>query len=334
MSDSIRMIREDVQKATRNKVAYDALASAHLAVTGGTGFLGTWLAETVAVLNDEYNLGITLHLYGRHTEKWAAAHTHLSSRDDIILHRQDVRSAFEFDPHTTHVVHAAGIPDNRMHASDPLRVFETTVYGTHNSLEAATKLSALRRFVHISSGLVEDNAGEAGKIHRVYVDAKRAAETLCSIYRSQHRLPMVTVRPFTFIGPYQLLDRPWAVNNFMRDSLTGNEIRIHGTGDTKRSYLYGSDAAAWLLQMAARGEDGAIYPLGSPQPVALAALAERVAAKVNPSPSITLRTLPNAAGRDFIPDMAKTSKALGLVESCDLHTAIDHTLAWHRANSL
>lgn len=325
------MIREDVKKAIGNGKAYESLASAHIAVTGGTGFLGTWLAETVAVLNDEHKLGITLHIYARHTEKWSAAYPHLN-RNDIILHRQDVRSAFEFDPRVTHVIHAAGIPDNRMHASDPLRVFETTVYGAHNSLEAAAKLGKLKRFVHVSSGLVVQAIGESGQIHRVYVDAKRAAETLCSIYRSQHRLPMLTLRPYTFIGPYQLLDRPWAVNNFMRDSLTGHEIRIHGDGNTKRSYLYGSDAAAQLLQLLARGDDGATYDLGSQHPVALAELAERVAAKVNPSPRITLRTLPHAApGRDFLPDV---KNPLGLSESCNLDMAIDHTLAWHRENSL
>src|SRR5471032_2101953 len=98
-----------------------ALARQHLAVTGGTGFLGTWIAELVAALNDEYGLGITLALYARNVAEWRQKCPHLAARADIRLHSQDVRSSFEFARNTSYVIHAAGIPNNRVHASDPQR---------------------------------------------------------------------------------------------------------------------------------------------------------------------------------------------------------------------
>ncbi len=67
------------------------------------------------------------------------------------------------------------------------------------------------------------------------------------------KLPVVTARPFAFIGPYQGLDKPWAVNNFLRDALLGVPIRILGDADTVRSYMYPSDMAFWLLAILAEG---------------------------------------------------------------------------------
>ena len=78
------------------------------------------------------------------------------------------------------------------------------------------------------------------------------------------RLPIVTVRPFAFLGPYQLLDRPWAANNFIRDSLLGGPIRIQGDGQSVRSYMYPADMALWLLTIFPRGSVGSVYNVGSP----------------------------------------------------------------------
>lgn len=326
-------IRDDMNKAIATSPATrDALKGRHIALTGGTGFLGSWIAEAVAALNDEHALGLHLHSYARHTDGWARKFPHLSARNDVTLVAQDVRSTFEFPASTHFVIHAAGIPDNRVHASDPLRVFETTVQGMQNSLEAAVNLPELRRFVNISSGLVERAPPDAGKIHAVYADAKRAAETVCAIYRSQHRLPVSTLRPFTFIGPYQELDRPWAVNNFIRDALSGHEIRLHGEGNIKRSYLYGSDAAWWTLSSLIHAGDGRHYHLGSAEAITHQSLAEAVAAKVAPAPDIVLRTMPSQQHHhDFLPDLTATLRELQVTQTCLLDNALTRTIDWHRA---
>jgi len=80
----------------------------------------------------------------------------------------------------------------------------------------------------------------------VYAEAKRYAETLCSAARSQAQLPTITVRPFSFVGPFHAVDKPWAVDNFIDDALQGSPIRVLGDGQTVRSYMYGADLAFWL----------------------------------------------------------------------------------------
>ena len=320
-----------------------ALARQHIAVTGGTGFLGTWIAEMVAALNDQYQLGITLDLYARNISEWPAQYPHLAKRLDIRLRSQDVRSPFEFAKTTSYVVHAAGIPNNRVHASDPLRVHQTTVAGIGNALDAAAQLDGLLRFVNVSSCMVAGTPqrpgplGEndyypipSGQLHKVYVDAKRSAEMLASIYRSQYRLPVSTVRPFTLTGAYQQLDRPWAINNFLRDVLTGSEIRIHGDGSARRSYLYGSDAAWWTLAALVKGVDGEVYNLGSAEAVTHLELVRMIGERVTPAPRVALNTAPGKqpAQDDLYPDVSATQKRLGVRQTCGLEQTVTKTYRW------
>jgi len=345
--DPFTEIRHDCLLASNDQPEVRAkLGLQHLAVTGGTGFLGTWIAETVAALNDEYKLRITLDLYARNVIDWARKYPHLSNRSDIRLKTQDVRSPFEFSRTTNFVVHAAGIPNNRVHSSDPLRVYQTTVTGMNYVLDAASQLDGLNRLINVSSCLVNGTPNRSGplaetdyfpmpsgQLHAVYVEAKRVAECLTTVYRSQFRMPISTVRPFTFAGPYQELDRPWALNNFLRDVLTGNEIRIHGDGSARRSYLYGSDAAWWTLAAMINGKDGAIYNLGSSTPVTHLELVKLFGDRVNPNSRVVLNTSPLKEGRqdDLFPNLNKTMNGLGVSETCTLISTIDKTWRWYAA---
>lgn len=340
-------VRQDCLNACAAQADVRAgLSRKHIAVTGGTGFLGTWLAEMVAALNDEHQLGITIDLYARNVSEWRHKVPHLAERADVRVRSQDVRSPFEFSKATSFVIHAAGIPNNRVHASDPLRVHQTTIMGLNNALEAASQLDGLMRFINVSSCLVSGvplQSGAltendyfpipAGALHTVYTDAKRAAEMLASIYRSQFRLPISTVRPFTLTGAYQELDRPWAINNFMRDVLIGNEIRLYGDGSARRSYLYGSDAAWWTLAALVNGVDGEVYNLGSANPVSHLELVQLISARLTQKPRVVLNTSPAKKSHqdDLFPNTSATENRLGIGQTCSLEQSIDKTYRWFSA---
>lgn len=344
MLDSMQqqLRRDCLASAERVPGLIDGLRGQSVSVVGGLGFSGTWVAEMVAALNDKFGAGIRLHLIGREPQKWIAQHARLH-RDDISLQAVDIRSAFEFAHDTTLVIHAAGIADPRIHASDPQLVYQSTLFGLDNALAATNRLENIQRFVLMSSGLVtgqtahlsplsETEVGrlEFRRLHNLYAEVRRAAEAIANSYASQFRLPVSTVRAFTFLGPFQPVDAPWAVNNFIRDALSGKEIRIHGAGSSRRSYLYGSDAAAWLLQSALRGKDGAVYNLGGDEAIAHAQAAEWVRERVTPEPKILVRTHGKEDPRssDFFPDVAFTKSELGVQQAIDVRTAIARTLGW------
>ena len=140
---------------------------------------------------------------------------HLAIRPDVTLIQQDVRRVMELPDEIGWIIHAAGTPDNRQHASDPLRTTQVIVNGTAAVLEAASRLPDLKKLLNISSGLVygpqawdmkgipEDSfAGlDCSSLAAAYPEAKRFAETLCAVYRNQRRLPIVNTLPLCLRRP-------------------------------------------------------------------------------------------------------------------------------------
>lgn len=341
-----RMIRDDCSRILDGGIpGLKALHGGVLLMTGGTGFMGTWVTEMVAYLNDHHGLGLRLMLLSDRASRFAASAPHLAGRRDVQLIECDVLNLVELPPEVTWIIHAAADPDARSHASDPLRTIRLNVRGTDTLLQAASRLGNVRKILYVSSGLVYGtqppdmaNIPESfvGGLDctvplQAYAEGKRAAETVCAAYRTQIRLPIVTVRPFAFLGPYQLLDRPWAANNFISESLRGGPIRIQGDGQSVRSYMYPADMALWLLTILAQGPAGAVYNLGSPHGITLIDLARKIVPLFPQPIKIVTRTLgPNAprASR-LVPDTSLAQKTLGLETKTDLDAAIRLTLQWH-----
>ena len=342
-----RIIQKDCEEVTANSAPLlSKLKGECILITGGTGFMGTWLVEMATFLNDNYNFDIRLILLSERAQNFSAKAPHLAMRDDVELIEYDIRNVMEIPNEVSYVIHAAANPDNRIHASDPFKTMYVISKGTDAILNAAIRLPNLKKLLNISSGLIygpqpleldtisENFRGgsDCSSVASAYAEAKRFAETLCSVYRSQYKMPIVTARPFAFIGPYQLLDKPWAVNNFIRDGLMGGPIRILGDGKAVRSYMYPSDMAFWLLHILVDGTSGLAYNVGSPHGVTLQQLAEKIASNFPVQPKIISRVAGDGIlhRSKLVPDVTLAQKNLGLNLKVDINEAIKRTLLWHR----
>ncbi len=340
-------VRQDCSLVLKNRAELLApLKGQMLVVTGGTGFVGTWLAELVTCLNDEYKFRTQLVLIARGTDHFRDTRPHLAKRADIRLVKNDVRSLLDLPKESDWIVHAAANPDNRTHATSPIETMLTISEGTSALLRAADRCDNLKMFLNVSSGLIygslpvemgavaESFSGAplVGSTSSAYAEAKRYAETFVSATRTQTQIPCVNVRPFAFIGPYQSLETPWALNNFLHDALGGSAIRVFGDGRAVRSYLYGSDMAFWLLRMLTASKSGECFNLGSPETVTLEKLAFIVADFIKPSPEVVLRSQSaHASANSFVPDVSLASKKLQLSVTVPLKVALEKTLQWNRA---
>lgn len=317
-----------------------------LLITGGTGFFGVWLAEMIACLNDVHHFGCRLVIMARRPNIIHEIAPHLAERPDIITISQDVRTLMDLPGEVSFIIHAACSLDPKLYASDPLKTIDVIVNGTNAVLAASARLPALRKFLLVSSGLIYGNTPwemnaipenfmgslDCSTAISVFAEAKRMTETIAAAFRSQHRLPVTNARPFAFIGPYQRLDRPWALNNFIRDSLRGGPIRILGDGISVRSYMYASDMAFWFLRILVDGTPGRSYNLGSPAGITLKELAEKIASCFPNPIRIECRFLTNEIARRsrFVPDVSLAMDTLGLAINVDLDTAIRRTILWNQ----
>lgn len=346
-SELLRIIRDDCNLAVENNVSsLSQLKNTCALITGGTGFMGIWIAELINFLNKNYQFNTRLILLSRRANSLNLTAPHLANQKDIMLIEKDVLMVVDIPNDVNWVIHAAGTPDNRIYASEPLRAMNTIINGTERILSTCTRLPSLRKFLNISSGLVYGvqpwkmnqipesfrGVAEFSSINSAYVESKRAAETICAVYRNQHRLPITNARPFAFIGPYQLLDRPWAINNFIRDALLGEDIRILGDGNTVRSYMYPSDMAVWLINCLLHGSVGTSYNIGNPIGISLYHLAEKIADNVHPRPKIVSRLLEDnvANTSKLIPDTTLAERSFSLKITVDLDAAVKRTIAWNR----
>ena len=343
-----KQIEEDCLSSLKLQIGLvEQLKGQSITAIGGTGFIGTWIAELVAIINDTFDGNITLELLGRSTSLWASKHPHLC-RDDIILRVQDVRSPFSIREDTTLVIYAAAIADPSIHASDPYKVYQTNVGGIENALHAASRLPRIARFLNISSGLAvagstteaisERNIGilDYTRIQNMYAQSRRTAESLACIFAAQFRIPVITARAFTFIGPYQSVDAPWAINNFIRDTINGNDIRIRGDGSTRRSYLYGSDAAVWLLKIAVAGKNGDIYNVGGEEAISHSEVAHALVKLCKKKPDIVFTGKSASVDRkyDFFPDLSYGKSSLNLKQAFNMKLSLERSMLWHSKNIL
>jgi len=319
------------------------LKNQKLFIAGGTGFLGSWIAEFITFLNDNHHFNTSLVLLARNTDSFKTEKKHLSNRNDIQFISKDIRNIIDLPRDISYIIHAAASPDNRFHVSNPIETISTITKGTDNLIDSSFKLPGLKKFLYVSSGQVygrsvtksglisELDFGplDCNKINSIYPEAKRAAEAICCSYSSQYKLPMVIARPFSFIGPYQSLKKPWAINNFINEALNNKNIRIIGNGEPVRSYMYPSDLVVWILKILISGKISTTYNVGSPFGISLKNVAEKIVHFTKLDINIDIK-FNNNDSSCYVPDISLCEKDLGLKINYGIEDTIERSIAWFK----
>jgi dTDP-glucose 4,6-dehydratase len=247
-----------------------------------------------------------------------------------------------------YIIHAAGTPDSKEHVSNPIKIVETFYRGTQNILDLASRLPNLIKFLHISSNKIYGNNYSTTPMDEInstiqeynnqdlYSESKRISETICKAYISELHLPILIARPFAFIGPFQSLDKPWAINNFIRDAILGGPIRILGNEFTSKSYMYGSDFANYILNILAIGKIGEAYNIGSSSPITLLELANKIRNLTNSEIEIKIRSSKdNYSKTTFdVPLTTKIEKELNVNEYFRIDEALKRTIMWNKIKKI
>ena len=342
----IEQVRNDAEAVLAGQTeTLKPLANGHLFISGGTGFLGTWLLELIAVLNARYQFNTQVTVFSRAAPDFPRRYRHLGGCKEFRFLEGDIRYLTELPRETDFIVHAAALTDRRLFASNPTAVGEVNGVGTIRLLRAANLLEHVKKLVLVSSGLVYGpqalsmesinenySSGFAcDNANAVYAESKRFAEAMAASFVSEAKLPLVIVRPFAFVGPYQSLELPWAVTDFIRDSLAGRSIKIMGDGSTVRSLMYASDYAYWTLAALACGRERNAYNIGSPHPIDLLSLARMITQHFTPPPEILTKV--GQSGHEttrLVPCVDKARRELGVEVSISLSEAIQKVITWHK----
>jgi len=337
-----KLITEDFHRIfSENDINLEGVFNKKILITGASGFFGSWLSELIFYLNSQFNANINLFLIDRDREKFEKNLPHINQAKFVNFLCQDVRSNFELPIDINFIIHGAINPDNRQHASYPVECLSTIANGLVNSLREANRLPNLQGFSFLSSSSIykkrhnEDAISEEDPIN-VSTDVKDLfstgncfAELLCSASISEYKTPITIIRPFTFCGPYQDLNAPWALNYFIKSAIQSKQISILGTGDNVyRSLMYGADAAIWILKMTLDGNKGKTYNLGNNKPLKIIDIAKKVQDIIY-VPIITETGILNNSERNaLVPDTTSAIQDFDLKIYTEIDLAIKKTIAW------
>jgi dTDP-glucose 4,6-dehydratase len=333
------------------------LQNANIFITGGTGFFGCWLLESLIHANHHLQLNLTATVLTRNPERILQQLPHLANAAELKFIKGDVRDKNTFvrlsEPTRgevearkstfTHIIHAATPASAYINQTSPLEMFDVIVEGTRNVLKFAAQCGA-PKVLFTSSGAIygkqpvelsyipEDFSGgpDSLAINSSYAEGKRAAEWLCAAYIKSHDLPITIARCFAFVGPHLPLDQHFAIGNFIRDARVGKAIRIAGDGTPLRSYLYAADLAIWLWKVLLNGQTGRAYNVGSEEAFSIREIAEHVANAVSPKPKILIahKSPTGQLPTRYIPSTQRAQNELKLTQQIYLPEAILRMLRW------
>lgn len=331
---------EDLQRChdLLGPATWRSLAGQKIFITGGTGFVGKWLLATLLDANAAFGLGCRITVLSRNPASFLNDWPAMDGRVDWIT--GDVRDfPIGTEKHDV-IIHAA---TDVVAQASPEDVFSTCLEGTRQVL-AFARANGAQRLLLLSTGAVygplpagmthvpETHLGGPDPLlaNSAYGEGKRVSEWLVA-QAAADGLDVHVARLFAVVGPHLPLDKHFAVGNFLRAAMKGEDIVINGDGTPYRSYLYAADMAAWLWAALLRGRPGRAYNVGSMESLSILALAQRVAQVLRAKVGVrAARTASKEhVPQHYVPSTQRAHEELGMPPSLGLDESLKRTAHWH-----
>ena len=304
-------------------------------VTGGAGFLGSFLCERLlaegcdVVCVDNFYTGTKRNI------------VHLLENPYFELIRHDITFPLylEIDE-----IYNLACPASPIHyQNDPVQTTKVNVHGSINMLGLAKRLKA--KILQASTSEVygdptvhpqtEDYWGNVNcvGIRSCYDEGKRCAETLFFDYHRQHRINIRVVRIFNTYGPRMHPNDGRVVSNFVIQALNNRDITVFGDGSQTRSFCYVDDMVDGIIRMMNTSNDftGPVN-IGNPNEFKIIELAEKIIKLTGSKSKIIFEPLPEDDPMQRKPNIDLAQKQLDWLPTTDLDEGLIHTIEYFKHN--
>ena len=348
-------IQQDVDEIiSRLEKANISFKGKHILITGGAGFLGSWICDVLIkqgasiVCIDNLSSGkwdnikhlvdhpnftyirhdISIPIYFGQIIPTHVSIPHITRRFDIVMHLASRASPFEFKEH-------------------PIQILRSNTLGTLNALGIARDHNAL--FFYSSTSEVYGNPPpEAvptpeeyfGHVNPVgprscYDEAKRAGEAFVKAFELQYGLKTRIVRIFNTYGPRIRSGKEYGrvVPNFITQALSVQPITVFGDGSQTRSFTYVVDEVEGILKMVAAGSeiDGMPINIGNNIMNTVKELADYVTELTGSKSNVIYKPLPIDDPLLRQPILEKANKYLGWKPTTHLKEGLRKTIEWFKS---
>jgi len=318
-------------------------------VTGGAGFIGSHLVETLLHLGqnvtclDNYSTGHRAHLTGllRQEPSWA-------DRLQVIdgdLGDPDV--CLQAVQGVDHILHQGGLGSVPRSMNDPLSSHHNNATGTLNIFEAARK-AGVKRVVYASSSAVYGDEPNLPKIEErtgrplsPYAATKVVCEVYAQAYAQAYGMECAGLRYFNVFGPRQDPEGPYAavIPLWIKAMLHGDPVFINGDGESTRDFTFVANVVQANLLAATTPTlttPSRVFNVAVGSRTSLNALFAALRRRIQPllPPG---RSIPDPVYRGFLPgdvrhslaDFSRARDELGFAPSHDLDAGLAPTVAWY-----
>jgi len=331
MMDDI--ISEDLEK-TKNAVKGDAFAEKKVLVTGGAGFIGSWLCDVLVDFGadvtavDDLSTGRIKNI------------DHLTKNPRFKLVKSDV-CMFESKVKFDFILHMAGHASPDEYQVHPIETLQTSAVGTEKMAELARKNDSTLLFASTSevygdAEIVPTPESYWGKVNPVgprscYDEGKRFAEALLMAYCKQYGLDVRVPRIFNSYGPRLREDGLYgrAMSRFILQALTNQPITVYGDGKQTRSFCYITDTVTALMLLTASSKaKGEVVNVGNTQEVSILELAKKVKEITKCKSEIEFHPLPKDDPKRRCPDTNKLERLVGWKPTVSFEEGLKGTVTW------
>jgi len=316
----------------------------HVCVTGGAGFIGGHVVDTllsvgarIAIIDDLSNSSL-FHLAELiELEPDRIRFVHGSILEDAALN--EVARDAEV------IIHLAAVGSVPLSIEQPERTWEVNATGTVRVLEAARRYGA-KRVVFAASSSAYGDTETLPKVETMtasplspYAVAKLAGEHLMRVWSGCYGLSTASVRYFNIFGPRQSADSAYAavISAFAKRLLAGQAPVIYGDGRQSRDFTFVSNAVvATLLAGASHHElAGEVMNVGTGRSITLLELAAAMSELAGRDGSMIPDPVhePSRAGdvKHSLADISKAKEILGYEPIVAFEDGLRETFAWYRS---
>jgi UDP-glucuronate decarboxylase len=300
-------------------------------VTGGAGFLGSHLCESL--LNYGYEVICVDNFFTGTKDNILPLLD--NPRFELIRHDVTFPLYMEVDE-----IYNLACPASPIHYQfDPVQTTKTSVHGAINMLGLAKRIKA--KIFQASTSEVygdpqvhpqtEDYWGHVNPIgpRSCYDEGKRCAETLFFDYYRQHNLSIKIARIFNTYGPNMHPNDGRVVSNFIVQALKNEPITIYGDGSQSRSFCYVDDLIkGFIALMDSSDEITGPFNLGNPNEFTILELAKKIIDITGSSSKIIAKPLPIDDPKQRQPNISLAKEKLNWQPQVELEEGLKPTIAY------
>ena len=314
-------------------------------ITGGAGFIGSHLSETLLNRGDEIFVLDDLSTGSVENIRHLKANPRFHYIFDSIMNKHLLAELVDESDVIFHLAAAVGV---RLIVESPVRTIETNVHGTQNVLDAASKkkklvFTASTSEVYGKSDKLpfQEDAdlvlGPTSKGRWSYAASKALDEFLALSFWKEKKLPVIVARFFNTVGPRQTGRYGMVLPNFVRQALASEPITVYGTGHQSRCFCDVRDCVQSVLHLIANPQSiGEVVNIGSTQEVSINDLALLVKQRTGSKSPITHIAYDQAYEPGFedmlrrVPALEKLLGLTGFRPSTSLNDIVDRVIAYFR----